>query len=468
MAKGIQNLWGLLSTRNKAPETQTDVSNGTMHNGALSFLASSSGETEDLLSLVQRCGSSADITPKEWAKLTRVMLDKVPMVKRAIKIHSDMIGSPLIPAKAEISDRTREMANAYLQTLPLLIESMPNEPNAISGDTLVRKIVKDCLVEGMAIVEERFRVVGDDISDEYQGAMIFDPKNWSYNHMPESGALSLQYLDLQTPMYRDGIFYPNPYFHAIALETDHGSPWGVPIMRGGIMIFRVFVSLLLCIELQGKRFGNPPTYTMVTGDDPATLNNPKVQTAVSSALKTLKDNIATAWEYTYKGRAADIVSSIPGNNKITTGSLGADLSNWVDPDMLWKIIILALNVLEVPPTLMNINDVGGGMNSDMNATHYKMLKGRAESNRKVIRPHIESMLRNFLLHNGIAPNEVEAVCIAFEGVNLDDDKQAAELEKLEAETTAIVLENYERIKLYLEDKHPEAVEKYARENGLIS
>jgi hypothetical protein len=255
----------------------------------------------------------------------------------------------------------------------------------------------------------------------------------------------------------------NPYFHSVKLASDHGNPWGVPLLRGGVMIFRVFASLLLCIELQGKRFGNPPTLTLLTGQDPGKFQDPKQQKLYFDLLEKLRGYIEDAWQYVYQGQAADVVAAMPGDHQVLSRTLGAEISNWVDPDMLWKITILASSVLNVPPALLNVNDTGGGLNSDMFKQHYKLLKATAQSNRNALRPTLEAMLCNFLLNQGVAPAEAERVAISFEGVNLDDKQELANIEKTEAETMAQKLENYATMQAI----SAPLTEEYGREHGFI-
>lgn len=463
MAKrSITNLFGLLPSKEK-DKKQTDLSLSSGWGSALSFLSSTGQEVDALVRLMDACNTSQSVTPKDWALLTRTALDRVPLIKRAIRIHQDMMGEVTIPEWVQISDRTREIAEAYIENLPLLSELTPNEPQGYGLSTLAKRILKDCMVEGIGIAEDRFVAYDGEVSEDYKGVMLFNPRNWAYEFQPKTKEFTLTYLDGQKPNYKDGQYVHNPYFHRFVTEQDHGTPWGIPIMRGSLIIFKVFVSLLLCIELQGKRFGNPPTLTLITGTDPAKFQDEKVKKIFLTVIEKLKNDLAGAWELIYSGRPADVVAAVPGDADVLSRTLGAEIDTWVEPDMLWKIGILACNTLEVPPPLLSLNDVGGGMNSDMFKQHYRLLKARAESNRKALKPSIMSMLCNFLLNERVAPAEVERLDIEFSGISFDDEKAAADTDKVRAETRGIVLDNYDRMKI-----NPELdPEGYAEDEGLV-
>jgi hypothetical protein len=102
-SRNILNLWGLLPTRER-PNTQTDIALAGGAPRSLSFLASRSKEIDRLVTLLEKCNTTSRINPKDWADLSRLMMDRMPLVKRAVTIHQDMVGRPEIDDDSELSD----------------------------------------------------------------------------------------------------------------------------------------------------------------------------------------------------------------------------------------------------------------------------------------------------------------------------------------------------------------------------
>lgn len=458
----FSNLVSRLRPQRKAEgASQTDTSNAAMRGAGFSFLASGSNEISALLTTLDSCNNGEKLTPKDWARLTRAMFDRGILIKQAVKIHQDLFGVPFVPEAIDISDSTRKLANQYITGLPIHTELMPHEATAKSMISLVSRVLKDCFIEGMAFVEERFLVLDGEVQDEYTGAMLFNPENWSYQYVPSSGSMALTYIDLQKPMYTDGVYDPSPYFHTFALETDHESPWGIPILRGGLLVFRAFVSLVLCAEYQAKRNANPATVTLLTGADPATFQEEKRKSAFTEMFKQLRKDIEAAIGLMQQGKAGDVVGATMAGD-VKNFTLGADLDNWLPHDLMWKLATLAANVLGIPPALLNVSDQSGGLNGDMYEQLFKLLHARTEAHRNELRPGLEGMVKNFLLHNGVAPNEVAAFCLEFKGVSMEDEEKALSRDKIKAEVMAVKLDNIERISLYLPDYLP----TYLEDEGL--
>ena len=445
-----------------AKKAQTDISLSGLK-GLNSNPFGSTASTYELYKLLNKCGDEATISGKDWALVARAMYDRIPLVKRAVRIHRDMLGNVYLPEDTPVSERTRSMVEDVIGMLPIVSESIPDQAGQFGINELASRLLKDCFIEGMAFAEERFTTYEGEVSEDYLGVMLFDPENWRYQLAGRADRLTLTYVDGQQPFYNNEGRVYNPYFHTLKLESDHIDPWGMPIVRGGLLIFRVFVSLLICIDLQAKRFGNPPTLTVLSAaKESDALQKGLTQDQFKEVLSKTKADIQDAYKLTHQGNSADVVGLSPFTIDVMHKTLGADLKDWLPDEILWKVAILACDVLEVPPALMNVNDTGGGMNSDMFTQHYKLLSARAASNRRAVLPVLNRIVSNYLLNEGVPPSEVERVSLAFDEVDLHDPETQSKIAETNAKTKAVVIDNYEALK-NIDDAKAEA---YAIENGL--
>jgi hypothetical protein len=437
------------------------------------FLNLGEGPEHEISKLIDQASPvDRDPYPREWLPLSRLLYRKIPIYKRAVDLTSEFVGRVTLESDS-VSDRTRESVIGFWREIGIYSEVQTRVSDMAGMNSLVRELAKTTLIDGMGFLEERFEIIDGEPSDEYAGALLFDSKHFEYVNNAGTGDLVLRYLANQYPQvdFDTGEKVENPYFHVLKIDNDPRSPWGLPLAAGSEMVSKILAAMLISMELQAKRFGNPPTITTIAPKDLEKLNvemnlggtRVSMGDATLQAAKKLKEMIEQAWALSHHGRAAEIVQGFPGPVDLSSRILGEGMSTMVDPDLLWKAAIMLIEGLGVPPVLLNISDTGGGINSDMHRTAVQIFRSRIQSVREKIAPIVAKMTRNYLLSQGINPAELDGIVVAFEDVDLQGEEQRANVRKTSAEADAILIANYEILFNYDID----AASRYAEENGIL-
>lgn len=431
------------------------------------------GPEHDLLLLLDECSVSGSIPlPRQWMSLSRLMYAKISIYKDAVDKTADFVGKVRIGEKTDLRDDVRTMVESFWKDVSILSE-VENKVATIKGmNSLVNELVKISLKDGISFAEDRFEVYDEEISDEFLGEMIFDSQNFEYVPAGQTASHILRYLGNQFPTTNPdtGESLDNQYFHTLKLEHDPRSAWGLPLAAGDELLSKTIITLLISIELQSKRFGNPPSFTTVVPksiermDFMMEIGGKKMSLgdAMLIAAKNFKASLEAAWALSQRGKAAEVVAGFPAPVDVASQVLGEGMVNMVDADLLWKLCVLLINGFGVPPALMNVNVTSGGMNSDMFSTSIQVFRSRINKIRERVSPIVKQMTVNYLLSQGISPVEAERISIEFEDVDLQSAKERAEAKKVEAETKKIQIQNYEILSNYSE----EGARKYAEDVGL--
>lgn len=454
---------------------QLDTKNQAFNVSTLLNSTYAAGPEHQLEALLNECSTGNKIPPpRQWMKLSRLLYSKITIYKDAVDKTADFVGNVYLETAANISDRTRDLISNFWSSVAMYGES-DLSPTIYGIDSIVNELTKSALRDGMGFAEDRFEEIGEEITEDYEGIMIFDSENFEYANVRADGRLSLRYCGDQYPEIdpETGQKIENQYFHILKIEHDTRAPWGLPLAAGDEMIAKVVIALLISIELQAKRFGNPPTLTTISpkdlekmGMNDYEIDGKKVspQDALILSVRNLKKILETSWALAHKGKAAEAVQGFPAPVDISSRVLGEGMVNMIDPDLLWRLSVILINGFGVPPALMGINITSGGMNSDMFQTSIQVFRSRIAKIRARLIPIIKSMTANYLLSEGVSPVEVERIEIGFEDVDLQSASDRAGVEKIQAETKRLQIENYEILQNYDEG----AARIYAEENGILS
>ena len=476
----MANRWNFIRRILGSKEKQLDTQFAQFDNRFRTLLKGPEHEILKLLHNTRVEGTSP--LPREWVKLSQMLYDKVTICRRAIDERARFVGPPVLEDALEISERLREEANAYIETAQILIEKQPYFSDSKGLALFTKTLVRSFLLYGSAFIEDRFDTdeEGEIIMDEGAlGILLFDSDHFDYEPHPVIQSYVLRYLDDQYPQVdpNTGQRIDNRYFQAVKVDISEKHPWGIPTLAGNEMLAKIFISLLVCIELQALRFGNPPTMTLIgqadpdffrgqgTAPDEQRMRSGKQETVEAMwhrLVQELRESINEAWAAVHKGKAADIVSALPGDLNYHSKVLGEGFDKFIDPDMLWKMTILFVNGLKIPPVLLNIIEGGGGINSEMFSVNLQMFRAGTEDIRKAIRPVIEQCIHNHLLSLGFSPVEVQRVKIRFEDIDLMNELERAEAALKKAEATGKQLENLEMLSLHGDD----SVREYAEQVGI--
>ena len=443
---------------------QLDTSYANLQGNYHYMIDTASQPEHEIQTLFNKCKvNSGQPRPRDWVKLSRMLYDHFSLYERAIDVHVRMVGGVIIAEDSEISDATRQAAEKFFREVRVLSEMQPFASDVSGINSFVSQIVVDILKDGMAFAQDRFREIGDEVTDEYLGAMVFDPVNFDYMHYSNDTQLSLSYLGNQFPrLDEDGAYFDNPYFHVCKLETDHADPWGVPLIRGGKLLADILITMLVAIKAQTNRFGNPVSFNIIQQNDPEMINqNTEGGKIFIAAIKDLRSKTEKALSEMNQGKGSEIVTSMPGSVKIDSKTFGSDFTNFIDHETLWKISLLFANVLSVPPTLLGIRIGGGGIGSEEFKYMYSMLLSRVGSIREVLKPFLIRIVKNHLVSLGA--RDTEGLRLDFSNLDTLTPKEKSEIDKMDSETESNRVEVYNQIQAI----EPDSAQEYAENHGLF-
>lgn len=410
-----------------------------------------------ITALLENCGVSwSDPAAEQWKKLSRILYNNISIYERAIELHSILVGDIMI--EGDISEDAKEFAESLLRKLPIFIEQRPFIADTASIEQFKKSLVVDMLRDGIAFAEPRYNDLG-----EYQGVMVFDTDNFSFE-LTKFG-YELIYLQEQYPQ-RDENEEPfdTPFFHAVKFDQERGQLWGVPLIRGGRLVADLFTTLLVTTMQQAKRFGNPLSWNFVTQKDLTILEsgNPNAAEYVK-AIKNIREQLKTGLVNQGKGKGGEIVATAPGDIEIISKTFGEKFTNFIDPDMVWRVAILFCNTLSIPPQLLGIRVGGSGIGSEEFSYMFKILLPRIRSIRNTIYPVLLQEVKNLMYNEGMRPADVEKISLEFSNLDFLNEMDKATVGKTEAETDAL------RMSLYLDLKsigEENIAEEYAQRHGL--
>ena len=472
MAKFKLPTFSWLSRREKQIDTES-TGNFSVSKSKLRAFSKTAPEHQ-VQALLDASGVGASIPlPRDWMTFSRILYSKLSLYKDAIHKTAEFVGEVTISKDSDIGERERDAIERIWAEIGMIGEH-EKTPNIRGIDALASQLVIMALKDGMAFTEDRFDIDLDLLSDEYIAQMTFDADNFEYVSLGSTSELHLRYNGEQYPQVNreTGDEIKNPFFHVLKLKHDSRDPWGLPLAAGNELITKVVVSMLISIELQSRRFGNPPTFTTVTpkdltkiGSNQFTINDEIVspQDALIMATENFAEAIEEALVLSSKGKAAEVVQGFPAPVDIDSRILGEGMVNMIDPDLLWKLIVVLINGFGIPPSLMNINDKSGGMNSDIFESSIKVFRTRVNACRNALAPILMQITKNRLLEEGIVLGENSSFKISFTDVDIRSEKEKQEIEKVKAETKKLQFEVYEGLSNY----NPEQAEAYAKKVGLF-
>lgn len=441
-----------------ADNGQLDTAFGAIRNSRYTSFLSTAPEHE-VLRMLEACEVDGE-SPKarEWVKLSRLLFSHLSIYENALAIHANLVGGVIVSEKSEISPRTREQVEKFIQECPVLSEMQPEQSDCRGLNVLVAQMVIDVLRDGMAFVQDRF----EPETEMPLGVMQFDADHFDYAPI-QSGEFDLVYLMNQFPRRDEKMKrIENPFFDVLKIEADRNDPWGVPLIRGGKLLTRIFITILVGIEMQTKRFSNPPSFNLISQTDPQFNGTGTGPELFLDAVKRLRELVDAALRLMMKGKPAEVVMSLPGNVKMESKVFGEGFNAFIDDDMLWKIGVLFASVTSVPPALLGIKITGSGLGSEEFSYLWKILLARVRRIREAIRPVILRRIQNHLVSLKVSPAEIAALQIEFSDLDMLSEKERAEIRKIEAETEE------KRFAIYQEMRavDPDEARLYAEQNNL--
>ena len=394
-------------------------------------------------------------TSRQLVKLSRLLYSNLSIYNSAIDIHARLVGQPTVGG--DISPATAAIASRFLQEVPLLSEFQPYISDRKGMGNLCRDMVRDVLRDGQGFIQDRFAQEEDGLGDGYVGLLRFNPLNFAYEQTHWGYVLT--YRSMQYPRIdEDGNPLPSPFFHVLKLEEDSNDLWGVPLVNGGTLLVEILTSMLVAIQLQTMRFANPPSFTVISQKNLDAFKDGPIAQIFADRIKALQSKVNEALRYMRKGKAVELVTSLPGDVDLQSKIFGQGFANFIDHDTLWKIAILCANTLGVPPALLGIKTSGAGIASDEFSVSYTLLSARVGSIREMLRPMVRQTVRNYLTNARVSPREIDRIEISFGDLDLVSPQDRAKIDKTEAER----LEILNRIWLEIYAVDPDQAEAFAQ------
>lgn len=439
----IQNLAQGIQKRFSRREVQQGQLDTSLSGLGSSIISQGSYPEQKVLNYLRSADSRLSEHPhaQEWIPLSKLLYNHFSLYERAVNVHADFVGSPVVSEDSGLSDQVKELIEEFWQDLPILSELQPNFSEIAGVDQLTRALVVDTLVIGQAFAQDRFKRERGKQGTEYAGVIRFGYRNFRYEYFSEEIGHILAYQDNQYPHLseREEII-SNPFFHTLKIEQDTESLWGVPLIRGGKLMSDVVIALLGSVMLQSLRFANPVDVTMITQQDKSVYGSPENWKRYNDLTKRFQSKIDDAVRGMYKGKAASVVQGLMGEVDIKNVTFGSDFKAFVDDEMLWKLLVVFCNVLNVPPTLLSIRQGGSGLQSDEFKYAWLIFLKRISALRRALKNTLRRITYNYLISVGIAV-DLDDIEIEFSDLDTLTDKEKEELRKLRAEADKLIIEN---------------------------
>lgn len=412
-------------------------------------------DQDRIFEIFKNCG--IDYAPEDARsimKLSRSAYDIFPFVRRAIKDFASMVGNVEIVAKEgqTISETLLDQMNVAAKQLPILNEFDWERPHDRGVNSLVYRIIRTALRDGMAFAEDRY----EEESLEYLGALIFDSGHFEY--VRESmDPYRLKYRADQYPDLESGLF------HQFGYEFSNERPWANPLLAGAGFYMHVLTSLLVAVRNINTRKGAPVELGLITPGDDSALQDKARKDSYTKAISELYEGMKKALKGQMNGKSTSIVAPVPMNVNLITKAFGVEGLNEVDHDILGLVLMGFANLLEIPYEFIGQVLGSSGFSPERFKILFKIWGTKVDNLRESAKPVIMDVTRNYFRSLGINPVAIENMDLVFNTPDVLDEMEMQEIRKMKADADS----QFTNVANVLAQIDTNEARTYLEENGII-
>lgn len=420
-------IWDNIFSRKKNLETDPTITGGVGFGG----MVVNFGEKDRVLEVLETNGITEydNPNPRHQMRLSRTMYDIFPFAKRAINDISTMVGNvELVPKyNSTVSEETAKEMTALLENLPILSEWNWEKPHEKGADSLVFRMVRTMLMDGMVFEEDRYM---DGNLQNYQGALIFNSQNFDFVK-DKIGPYRLKYkynqFPAESPLY-------DITFNYTGYDYRNAYPWASPLLAGGGFFTHILTTMLIAIKNINGRKGSPIDVSIVSLKDDKMLMNRETSAAYSKTMNDLEENMQKAVQKQILGIPTSLITKTPMNVELLQKTFGADALKEVDHNVLSIVLIGFANLLEVPIEFLGLVFGSSGFSPERFTKLYNIWGTKIDNIRAKMESPMHRIIDNYLRSLKVNPAIIAGMDLRFKNAEIRDEQELATIDKTKAET----------------------------------
>lgn len=354
-----------------------------------------------------------------------------PLIDRAIYRTIEVTGDVTINAK---TPQLQALADEFLRDFTCETFKLNGFPAVNKGYNRYLDTVQSYAYEGTRIVRE---LLTDD-AGRVTGAYIPEPSTITFRQ-GASGSYDAFILDRNKYQKLEA----NQYLDLFYVRLTNSDPDAGSVLEGLGYLIENVLSILSSVSNYYVRVGDPSFFVQVQEESGKQINPLRNPTGISksSVINSIASKMSTLFKGRQEGKTGDIIEDIPEGYMVDIKTIGSD----------------ALKTgLDVSPAIKTIDEnivAKFGIPSWMLARYWStsealgkveiiLLKSDAKSRQKAIETGIvHKDFEMWLLTRGYSQYSAKDYELEWEGIDFADSLQVAQIEKTEAETDKITLEN---------------------------
>ena len=412
-------------SRNRTESENLDTSFGTPLMRMAQY--ESNARVRAMFDFLSDCnGNYESLDGKTQAKVSKLMLEAFPFVKRALGDMVALVGNVSVVASLgeEVDESQIDELNKLAEQFNIYSEFDPEAPQEKGFNNLVARAAMTLLNSGLLVTQSRYQ---DGRLGEYQGGMIFDSMNFEFVY--DYTRQRLTYLDNQ--------YVENTAFtHICGWDYRNSAPWPHPITSGGEFFTDLMLALFVAVRNTARRKGAPIEASIIAIKNPSDIKTPEGQKLVKATIESWNSKLQSAAIEQARGIPTNVTGSIPTDINLLSQAFGASYTDEVNPDLLTQALIQFANLLRVPPELVGIVFGSSGFSPE----RFKLLRDLWGGLIDDIRSKLHNNLWSLLLHHyracGVSPELLERVELQFVNVDTTDPEKAAGISKTRSEAAS--------------------------------
>lgn len=406
----------------------------------------------------KRAGKKIAGDPRAKLEIYRALDWAFPFISRAINIHADFMGRPIVETENEaLKAQIESFWNSFY-----VCGELKSDFDLDKGmELFARDLLKQTLRDGL----QPYKIEVADDGKTINGARLHDSAKFDFEWNESSNMYQLRYTNAKLPIK------PNDFFQICKVSRSSQFLWGIPLTYNTEFYAETLLRVMIARRDSHIRVGNPPSFTTLSYDLPDNIHDKDLQSSLmdlaSDKADQVMDGYKSALSRMYEtGRPEDMVMMLPGKMKLDTKMFGQGAQGINNYSQEYELYALQIAMsTDVPVEFLGMRGASAGLGTDFFRVMKEMLTQRKRTNQHIIGTHVKHITDLYLISINANSNAMNQYTIGWDEPDISDEKMAAETDKFEAEAFAAQMLNYMDLRLNLgQDNANQYAEEIGREN----
>lgn len=388
-----------------------------------------------------------DLGPRESLADCRAIEQAFPFVSKAIKLHADVMGSP-VPVTDD--ERLNEEIQAFWNEFKVTGEVLTTHDDDIGMDVFARALLTQTLTDGL----QPYHIELMEDGRTPMGGRVHDAEKFLFSRQNDLEVKNLIYNAINGSV----VVPQDDLWRVVKLYRNSRWAWGVPMTYKAVFFANQCLWVLSARKDTHVRISNPPSITTIGYNPPDNerLSPQEYQALLNDAKEKGKDiqkEFEGALADMYRsGRPFDATMINPGTYTINSKMFGQGAKGLTEyvPEAEFYTRQMATS-MDVPIVFLDFT-MPAGFGSDIYRIQSGIMHKRKSWHQAEIGSHVGYITKLWAISQSKNPAtiaKIENGGIGWQEINIDDLKAIAETEKVQAETLEKQFENYLRIRMEL-------------------